>query len=380
MAEIDVIVVGAGPAGATAALNLAPTWRVVLVERRADTPPRIGEMLPPAARRLISDMMLLDQFLTEGHLPCYGNRAVWGAGATIETDFLRDPDGNGWHLDRARFDAWLSRVAVQRGAVLLRPARLDAIERDGTRWRVRLATNNGSMELKAALVIDCGGRTAPVARRLGSRRAAADRLVCGWVQGAARPTGRGAGFSVVEAVEGGWWYTAPVPEERRILAFFTDADLPAGRLAHHDCKALMASAMETTEVGTVLVDCAFAPLHSGFVAAHNSALDKCTGPGWIAAGDASICFDPISSQGLLHALFSGLASAEAANRYLLGDASALQGYQHLIDGVERAYWDHLASCYAAETRWTAAPFWRRRSGLLARQVNSALGIASLKFQ
>lgn len=25
----------------------------------------------------------------------------------VESDFLRDPDGHGWHLDRARFDAWL---------------------------------------------------------------------------------------------------------------------------------------------------------------------------------------------------------------------------------------------------------------------------------
>lgn len=297
MSEIDVIIVGAGPAGATAALNLAPTRRVVLVERRADSRPRIGESLPPAARRLFADMGLLDAFLAEGYLPCYGNRAIWGDGAAIETDFLRDPDGNGWHLDRARFDAWLRRAAVERGAVLLMPAKLDAIGHDGTRWRVQLATGDGLVGLSAALVIDCGGRMAPVARRLGAqRRAAGDRLVCGWVQGEARPDGRGAGFSTVEAVEDGWWYTAPAAEGRRVLAFFTDADLPAVRLTR-DAKSLVAGAMATVEIAPLLAKGAFVPLHNGFGAAHNSALDKCSGPGWIAAGDASISFDPISSQG-----------------------------------------------------------------------------------
>lgn len=361
MAEFDVLVVGAGPAGAVAALNLAPTRRVALVERRADDPPRIGEALPPAARRLLADMGLLEGFLAQGHLPCYGNRAVWGGGATIETDFLRDADGNGWHLDRARFDASLRRVAVERGAALLMPARLDAIEHDGSRWRVQLAAEDGPVALTAAFVIDCGGRAAPVARRLGARRrTAGDRLVCGWVQGKAPPCGRGAGFSTVEAVEEGWWYTAPLPEERRVLAFFTDADLPAVRLAHN-CQLLLTRARATQEIGPLLAECAFFPVRGGFGAAHNSALDKCTGPGWIAAGDAGVSFDPISSQGLLHALFTGLAAAEVADRHLAGDADALAGYDRVMDGIKRAYWRQMTFCYAAETRWSAAPFWQRRS-------------------
>jgi len=56
----DVLIFGAGPAGAVAALNLAPTWRVILVERKAQAVRRIGEALPPAARRLLTDMGLFD--------------------------------------------------------------------------------------------------------------------------------------------------------------------------------------------------------------------------------------------------------------------------------------------------------------------------------
>ena len=178
MIDADILILGAGPAGAVAALNLAPTRRVVLVERRAQVLPRIGEALPPVARRLLAEMGLWDEFLEEHHAPCYGNRSDWGGGELMETDFLRDPDGHGWHLDRARFDAWLRRVAVARGTVLLAPARLAAIKRDDRCWHAQLATDRGTTTVTVAFTIDAGGRAAPLARRLGAKRWASDRLVC----------------------------------------------------------------------------------------------------------------------------------------------------------------------------------------------------------
>ena len=69
MQQFDVLVVGAGPAGSTAALNLAPLRRVALVEACAETTRRIGESLPPAARRLLRDMGLLDCFQAQAHSP-----------------------------------------------------------------------------------------------------------------------------------------------------------------------------------------------------------------------------------------------------------------------------------------------------------------------
>ena len=139
----------------------------------------------------------------EGHLPCYGNRAVWGSTMATETDFLRDPDGHGWHLDRALVDAWLLRTAVVRGTILLTPAR----QHCGDGWRARVATKRGEVELTARFAIDAGRRAAPLARLLGARRRRSDRLVCGWLHGPARGIGRGAGLTIVEAVEDGWWYT-----------------------------------------------------------------------------------------------------------------------------------------------------------------------------
>ena len=354
-----MLIVGAGPAGATAALNLAPLRRVCLMDLRSDVPPRIGESLPPAARRLFTDMGLVESFLAQGHAPCFGNRSAWGSDEPVETDFLRDPDGHGWHLDRARFDGWLRGIAAERGAELLAPARLRSIARDGGNWKAELEMAGRPLEVAADFVIDAGGRSAPVATRLGAQRRAQDGLVCGWIHGAAHNVGAAAGLTYVEACEEGWWYTAAIPSGRRVLAFHTDADLPAARIAA-DSERLIARARQTGELSQVLGECEFTPHHGGFTAAHTLATDPCAGDAWLAVGDAALSLDPLSAQGLLNALFTGLAVAEAANRHLCGGRDALSGYAAAVSRIYAAYRRDLSFYYQAETRWPKAPFWKRR--------------------
>jgi flavin-dependent dehydrogenase len=389
MQQFDVLVVGAGPAGSTAALNLAPLRRVALVEARTETPRRIGESLLPAARRLLGDMGLLDSFQAQAHSPYYGNRSSWGSSQWSETDFLRDPDGHGWHLDRSRFEAWLRRMAVERGSVLFAPAKLEAIERGGDSWKVLLATATGAVSIAADIVIDATGRGANVARRLGASRRTQDRLVCGWVcqeatcqEAACKPVsengengGHGAGFTHIQATPDGWWYTAPVPGNRRMLAFHTDSDLPTARLAAQP-SALLANAPASGEFAEILSRMALKRMETsietnpetrvetsaehGVTPASSSVLQPCAGPGWFAAGDAAMTFDPLSGQGLLNALFTGLATAEAADRQLQRCNDALPGYLQTLAGIETAYHRHLSKWYQAETRWPGAPFWERR--------------------
>ena len=165
---------------------------------------------------------------------------------------------------------------------------------------MRIATSGGEEIVSAAFAIDAGGRAAPLARQIGARRRVSDRLVCGWVHGAACPMGRGSGLTVVEAVEDGWWYTGPLPDGRRVLAFLTDADLPAARIAHNTA-GLVDSTVTAPEIRAFVVESKFVPISGGFTAAHSSVLKPCGAAGWVAAGDASISFDPLSAQGLLHA-------------------------------------------------------------------------------
>lgn len=357
MIEADVIIVGAGPAGSTAALNLAPTRRVVMIERRPDIPPRIGESLVPAARRLFTDMGLWPSFEAEPHAHCYGNRSIWGSNEPVESDFLRDPDGHGWHLDRARFDAWLRVIAVSRGTQLFAPARVANLERSGETWRLSLATATGLVGITARFLIDAGGRAAPLARQLGARRRRHDRLACGWIHG--RSFG-GNGLTFIEAVEDGWWYSAPLPNKRRVLAFHTDANLASAGIAR-DHDAMLRHMTSATHLRELLSSVKFTPdQRSGFTAAHSAHLAPCTGEGWLATGDAALSFDPLSSQGLFNALYTGLAAAETTEGYLSKAADILPDYERAIADIWYAYAERLAFWYGTETRWGDRPFWRRR--------------------
>jgi flavin-dependent dehydrogenase len=357
----DVLILGAGPAGATAALNLGPHHRVLVVDRTAMPAQRIGESLPPAARRLLTDMGLWDDFLLQGHTRCHGIRSVWGGTAAAERDFLRDPDGPGWHLDRARFESWLRNKAVERGAALLTCTTLTSVAALDDGWEVALDTPAGPCQLRANVLIDAGGRSALLSRRLGARRSRQNKLICGWLYGLDQDHA-GDGLSHIEAAEHGWWYSAPLPGQRRVLAFHTDSDLPVAH-AMRTPSWLVDTARRLPVLGQQLESVGFVNnTDMKLAAAHSAVSTPPAGPGWFAVGDAALSFDPLSSQGLFNALYTGLAGAEACDRNLGGDVTAFNGYLHELDSITDAYRRHLDSWYREERRWTDSAFWQRRMG------------------
>ncbi|WP_369688936.1 tryptophan 7-halogenase [Streptomyces sp. Wb2n-11] len=91
--------------------------------------------------------------------------------------------------------------------------------------------------------------------------------------------------------------------------------------------------------------------------AHSARLDRAWGDGWIAAGDAAAAFDPLSSQGILTALTTGLAAAQALDAHLRGDPATLTRYGQQVDA---AYLHNHRIAYRQETRWAGHPFWARR--------------------
>jgi len=110
----DVAIVGGGPAGCATALSLRshePSLSVIIIEASAYEPPRLGETLPPPARRLLDHLGVWEAFQRQGHREVYGTAAVWGSVGLHEHDFIYTPRDTGWHLDRAAFDAMLARAA-----------------------------------------------------------------------------------------------------------------------------------------------------------------------------------------------------------------------------------------------------------------------------
>ncbi|GAA1225194.1 NAD(P)/FAD-dependent oxidoreductase [Kitasatospora nipponensis] len=360
----DVLVAGGGPAGAAAALTLARAGRTVLLADAGTGPPRVGEALPSAARLLLHDLGAGEGPLTSGHLTCYANLSAWGSPLLGGTDFIHDPNGPGWHLDRARFDRALRAAAQRAGARFAARTAVRGVTRraDGT-WSVALRGPGGAGVVRCRWLVDATGRRRAVAARCGATRHRTDRLVAAYLT---LPPGGGAGAldasSLVESAEDGWWYTALLPGGRRLVAYFTDADLAPPLPGPQAFLRLLRGTRHVADragrhPAPTEVPPGRAPRRAS---AHSSHLGSPSGEGWTAVGDAAAAFDPISAQGILTALHTGMTGAHAVHAHLDGDPTALDTYRAHVGALLAAYRHNHRTVYAAEPRWADRPFWRRR--------------------
>ena len=361
----DAIIVGAGPAGAALACRLRPQRRVLLLERAplrtAALLPRIGESLPGAARLLLQRCGAFERFLAAGHTERGATVSQWESDEPVWFDHLRDPNGAGWHLDRARFDADLRAAAVAAGAVLIGDCGVLRATRAGeNNWQIVGDTSGDTY--RAPVLVDATGRNAAIARQLGIARRVEDELVClhAYLPADAADDDQ---CTRVCADSNGWWYSVRVPSGRRVLAFHLDAD-DAELHALRALPCLLEKARRQPMLAEVLPVDAGETVHArpaGSAVLEYAAMARAA-PGFFAIGDAGLSFDPIASQGIFHALASAESAATAIE---CGDADAMAAREAFVaemTAVHTRYRQRLRDTYAAPVRYRRLLFWGQRLG------------------
>jgi digeranylgeranylglycerophospholipid reductase len=165
MRDIDVLVVGAGPAGAVAAWEAKaadPALDVVLLERdpSVGSPVRCAEGVGDAGLREFADP----------------DGAAWASRKITrvifvspdDTEVVVDYSAVAWILDRTRFDAFLAAQAAAAGAEVLTGTDARGMERapDG-RWHVAVHNGRGPETYRARVVIGADGVETMVGRWAG---------------------------------------------------------------------------------------------------------------------------------------------------------------------------------------------------------------------
>ncbi len=344
----DIVVLGGGPAGAATALELARRGRdVVLLEATRFDGPRVGETLPPEANPLLRRLGVWDAFLATQPLPSPGTISAWGSPHPAETDFITNPHGNGWHVDRNSFDRVLCDAAARAGADV-RPgtaARRCTRKPDRT-WTVT-TTASGTAPVTARFVVDATGRNG---LRLDPNdgRDVDDALIAIFVRFAHDDVPQSRDLrTLVESTQDGWWYAAPLPSGETVAVFTVEPDFYVTQ------GVLLGEQLERAPLTCARIG--QARLVASRTAHVSSSLRRsAAGPGWAAAGDAAASYDPLSGFGIVKGLQDALALADAL------ESNAWDDYTAAHHRRFTAYARQRRAYYALERRWPNQPFWRNR--------------------
>lgn len=323
----DVIAIGAGPAGTSAAASLAERGHRVLVLEREKFPRyHIGESLLPFTFYPLQRLGLVEKMRQSRFVKKYSVQFVSQSGKASQPFYFftryNEDVAQTWQVLRSEFDQMLVDNAREKGATVLEETTVMKLLRDGERVvGVQAQHADGSIvQYTAPMTLDCSGKESFTAVRNNWRvRDPKLNKVAVWTyyKDAKRDEGIDAGATTVAFVpDKGWfWY---IPQHDDMVSVGVVAE---GKYLTRDgikdpeemfrreigqnlwIKEHLAPG---TQVGPYFVTNEFS-FHSKY----------CGCEGLLLVGDALCFLDPVFSSGLMLAMKSGVMAADAVHEAIV---------------------------------------------------------------
>ncbi len=302
-----VLVVGAGPGGAAAAVELARGGARVLVAERSAWPraKTCGDGIsPPGVVEARTLGVVLDDRLrlAEGEISTPGGVTFRGG--------WRPMTPWGTIVARADFDARLVRSAIAAGAAFEPKTAVTALERHGDGPRATFRCNGASRGERFDAVVLAEGATGGLAAKLGCG-AHASRLVAlrGYAR-SARPLAPAFGLYFERPLCPGYGWIFPIDERTANVGLLVDERFVHAR--HGDLRGAFAAWLATSPtVARVLGGASLSDLEALSGGVIPSGRRHRAGDGVYLIGDAAGVADPFSAEGIYQAMASGRDAARA---------------------------------------------------------------------